>query len=206
MQSFKNDRIVIIDYGAGNLKNLKNAFDFLNVQTGITSDPPTISQATKMLLPGVGAFGAAMANLKSRKLDEIIIKNVEKGIPLFGICLGMQLLFTESDEAGRHAGLNLIPGKVVRFEINLKVPHIGWNTLIKCNDSALVKDLKKDSYTYFVHSYHCVPDDPQNIITETEYELKFCSMVQRNHIFGAQFHPEKSQEVGLKILQNFVEL
>ncbi len=206
MPSYKNDRIVIIDYGAGNLKNLKNAFDFLNVKTEITSDPSVVNQATKMLLPGVGAFGYAMDNLRSKKLDEVIIQNVANGIPLFGICLGMQLLFTESDEAGRHAGLNLIPGKVVRFKINLKVPHIGWNTLIKCNDSALVKDLNKDSYAYFVHSYHCVPDDSKDIVTETEYEIKFCSMVQRNHIFGAQFHPEKSQEVGLKILQNFVEL
>lgn len=206
MPSAKNDKIVIIDYGAGNLKNLKNAFDFLNVKTEITSNPTTVRQATKMLLPGVGAFGFAMENLKLKKLDEIIIKNVQNGIPFFGICLGMQLLFTESEEAGWHAGLNLIPGKVVRFEINLKVPHIGWNILIRRNNSLLIKDLNENSYAYFVHSYHCVPDDPKNIITETEYEIKFCSMVQRNHIFGAQFHPEKSQEVGLKILQNFVEL
>ncbi len=206
MPSFKNDRIVIIDYGAGNLKNLKNAFDFLNVSTEITSDPNIVIQASKMLLPGVGAFGFAMENLKSKKLDEVIIKNVQNGIPLFGICLGMQLLFTESEEAGRHCGLNLVPGKVVRFEIALKVPHIGWNTLIKQHDSPLIRDLKDDSDAYFVHSYHCVPDDPKNMITETEYGIKFCSMVQRNHVFGAQFHPEKSQEVGLKILQNFVEL
>ncbi|MBN2090023.1 imidazole glycerol phosphate synthase subunit HisH [candidate division KSB1 bacterium] len=206
MPSFKNDRIVIIDYGAGNLKNLKNAFDFLNVNTEIASDPSIVSQATKMLLPGVGAFGFAMKNLRLKKLDEVIIKNVQNGIPLFGICLGMQLIFTESQEAERHVGLDLIPGKVVRFEISLKVPHIGWNTLIKRNDSPLISDLKDDSYAYFVHSYHCVPDDPKNIITETEYELKFCSMAQRDHIFGAQFHPEKSQEVGLKILQNFVEI
>jgi len=201
-----NSKITIIDYGAGNLKNLKNAFDFLKAPAEITNEITRIKNATKMVLPGVGAFDFAMKNLKAQGLDEIILKKVQAGVPLFGICLGMQLLFTSSEEGGAVTGLNLIPGQVKRFQIQEKVPHIGWNTLIPKNDSPLIRELPAEAYAYFVHSYHCVPTDANHIVTETDYEIRFTSMIHKDNVMGAQFHPEKSQEVGLNILQNFVEL
>ena len=201
-----NYKIAIIDYGVGNLKNLKNAFDFLKTPVEITREIDRIRNAEKLVLPGVGAFDYAMKHLKSRGLDEIIVRKVASGIPLLGICLGMQLLLTESEENGYCAGLNLIPGQVKRFRIQRKVPHIGWNTVEPRHHSPLLHGLPEKAYAYFVHSYYCVPNEAAHILTETEYEIRFASMVRKDHVFGAQFHPEKSQEVGLKILQNFVEL
>lgn len=198
--------IVIIDYGAGNLKNLKNACDFLNVPTKITDSLEEISQATKILFPGVGAFGYAMQNLRKKNLEKIIKEKVAQGIPFFGICLGMQLLFTESEESPNVAGLDLVPGKVELFKISQKVPHMGWNTLEPQAESILTHGLQANSYAYFVHSFYCSPTDPSNVISTTNYEIDFASMVQKDNVYGAQFHPEKSQDVGLRILKNFLEL
>lgn len=198
-------QITIIDYGAGNLKNLKNAFDFLGFPNQISSSPDEIKNAEKLVLPGVGAFGYAMQNLRERGLADSLLERVQQGTPLLGICLGMQLLLSESEEGGQFTGLNLIPGKVRRFQVELKVPHMGWNTLEPRNQSKLVQKLPQQAFAYFVHSFYCAPENPAHIIAETNYEINFASMIQKDHIFGVQFHPEKSQETGLKIIQNFME-
>lgn len=199
-----NKKITIIDYGAGNLKNLKNAFDYLGYPNQISGDPADISTADRLALPGVGAFGFAMQNLRDRGLETVLLEKAQK-TPLLGICLGMQLLLSESEEGGRFTGLNLIPGQVRRFQIDLKVPHIGWNTLEPRQDSILVRALPKPAYAYFVHSYFCAPENPAHAIAETNYQISFASMIQKDHIFGVQFHPEKSQETGLQIIKNFME-
>jgi len=200
----ENKKITIIDYGAGNLKNLKNAFDYLGYPNQISGDPADISTADRLALPGVGAFGFAMQNLRDRGLETVLLEKAQD-TPLLGICLGMQLLLSESEEGGRFTGLNLIPGLVRRFQIDLKVPHIGWNTLEPRQDSILVRALPKPAYAYFVHSYFCAPENPAHEIAETNYQISFASMIQKDHIFGVQFHPEKSQETGLQIIKNFME-
>jgi glutamine amidotransferase len=198
-------QITIIDYGAGNLKNLKNAFDYLRFPNRISSDPVEILQAERLALPGVGAFGFAMQNLRDRGLHEILPEKIRQGTPLLGICLGMQLLLSQSEEGGLFAGLNLIPGNVRRFQIDLKVPHMGWNTLEPRQESILVRALPRPAYAYFVHSYFCAPENPAHVVAETNYQISFASMIQKDHIFGVQFHPEKSQETGLQIIKNFME-
>jgi len=197
--------LIIIDYGAGNLKNLKNAFDYLNVPVEISSESAKIAGADKLILPGVGAFGYAMQNLHQRDLVQPLIESVTAGVPLLGICLGMQLLFSASEEAPDVDGLNLIPGTVKRFQIGFKVPHMGWNELVPQPGSLLTAGIPVESYAYFVHSYYCVPENPAHSAAVTNYDIDFTSMVQYEHIFGTQFHPEKSQDVGLQILKNFVE-
>lgn len=199
-----NKKITIIDYGAGNLKNLKNAFDYLGVPNKISSDPIELLAAERLALPGVGAFGFAMQNLRDRGLEKVLLEKAQD-TPLLGICLGMQLLLSESEEGGRFSGLNLIPGQVRRFQVDLKVPHIGWNTLEPHQNSILLRALPKPAYAYFVHSYFCVPENPAHVVAETNYGVNFASMIQKEHIFGMQFHPEKSQETGLQIIQNFME-
>jgi glutamine amidotransferase len=158
------------------------------------------------VLPGVGAFGDAMANLKACRLVEPVLRQMKASKPLLGICLGMQLLFEESEEMGRHAGLGVLPGRVVRFpENDLKVPHVGWNQLL-LPKSTLLDGIAHGAYAYFVHSYVVAPDRPEDILATTEYGLEFASVVGRGRIWGAQFHPEKSQEVGLCLLKNFARL
>lgn len=197
--------MIIIDYGAGNLKNLKNAFDFMNVPVEISSDPATIAAADKLILPGVGAFGYAMKHLHQRELVQPLLESVNAGVPLLGICLGMQVLFSASEESPGVAGLSLVPGAVKRFQIGFKVPHMGWNELVPQSGSLLTADIPAEPYAYFVHSYYCEPEKSAHSAALTNYEIDFTSMVQYKHIFGTQFHPEKSQDVGLQILRNFVE-
>jgi glutamine amidotransferase len=166
-------------------------------------------EADGLILPGVGAFGDAMDNLRDAELIAPIRQSVASGKPLIGICLGLQLLFQSSNEMGEHQGLGLLPGRVVRFGDELKVPHIGWNQLDfskQAVNSPLLKGVANHGYAYFVHSYHAVPVDSECILTTTSYGIDFVSMAQQENVFGAQFHPEKSQEVGLAILRNFADI
>ena len=198
--------IAIINYKMGNLGSVKNALDSLNIESVITSDIEVIKKADKLILPGVGAFKKAMDNLKELNLDKVIIEEVKKGKPILGICLGMQLLFSSSEEYGLTNGLNLLEGKIVHFKENgLKIPHMGWNNLIIPNNSKLFKGLD-NPYVYFVHSYHLVTDNKDYLLTNTVYGYEFSCAVEYKNIFATQFHPEKSGDVGLKILKNFGDL
>lgn len=196
--------IAIIDYGAGNTFNVQKAFDFLGVETILTSDPKVIDQSSALILPGVGAFKAAMDNLQAAGLVEIIKTTVANGKPLLGICLGMQMLFDYSEEYGQTAGLGLIPGKVVAIpDGDLLVPQMGWNQQILHNTSSVFKEVA-NQYTYFVHSYYA-QTDPQYITSTVEYGVQVPAIVERDQVIGMQFHPEKSGQVGLQLLKDFVE-
>jgi len=197
--------ISIVDYGVGNLKSLSNACSFLDIPHRLISTAEEIRRSEKLILPGVGHFKYAMENIRRLKLVNALIESASNHTPILGICLGMQLLFTQSDEGGTSAGLDLIGGKVTRFRVNLKVPHIGWNevTAKKNGGSDLLLNLPKSRYAYFVHSYYCQPENTDSVIATTEYEHSFPSAVASGNIFGVQFHPEKSQELGLQILKNF---
>ena len=198
--------IAIIDYKAGNLFSVKNAFDKLGIDSIITSDAETIKGADKLLLPGVGAFENAINNLKKMGLDTVITKEIKKGKPLLGICLGMQLLFNTSEEFGIHEGLNILDGKIIHFKENgLKIPHMGWNSLINCKETKLFDGLD-NQYVYFVHSYHLVTDNKDYKQITTNYGYDFCSAIEYKNIYATQFHPEKSGDVGLTILKRFAEL
>ena len=199
-------KIVVIDYGMGNLRNVQKAFEHIGIAADISSQGQDLLEADGLILPGVGAFGDAMDNLRNADLVDPIRQSVASGKPLIGICLGLQLLFQSSNEMGEHQGLGLLPGRVVRFGDELKVPHIGWNQLDFTEQGAsspLLKGLDDHGYAYFVHSYHAVPVEDECVLTTSSYGIDFVSMVQRDNVFGAQFHPEKSQKVGLEILRNF---
>jgi glutamine amidotransferase len=202
--------IAIVDYGMGNLGSVQKALERVGATAVVTSDPAVLDTAQGVVLPGVGAFGDAMANLRARRLLEPVLRQVKEDKPLLGICLGMQLLFDESEEMGRHRGLGLLPGQVVRFpEGTLKVPHVGWNQLRMADrrpEMALLEGIADGAHAYFVHSYYVVPGEPADVLATTEYGLEFASVVGRGTVFGAQFHPEKSQEVGLRLLKNFARL
>jgi len=200
--------ITIIDYGMGNLASVKNALAKLGYEAEITSSREQIRQADKVILPGVGAFGDAIDNIRSLDLEGVIKSAAASGVPFLGICLGLQLLFTESEENGLHQGLDIIPGRVERFNLpsQYKVPQMGWNSLIINPASRLFKGIPGGSYMYFVHSYYVVPRDREVIAAETEYGIKFVSAIEKNNVFATQFHPEKSGRVGLNILRNFGEM
>lgn len=200
--------IAIIDYGMGNLASVKNAFLKLGYEAGTTSDPDEILQAEKVVLPGVGAFADAIGNIRSLGLERAIWELVERQTPLLGICLGMQLLFTESYENGVHQGLDIIPGCVEKFRLpsQFKVPQMGWNSIDINPASTLLTGIPSMSYFYFVHSYYVVPEDEAAVAARTEYGVSFASAVERGRVFGTQFHPEKSSELGLRILRNFGEM
>lgn len=198
--------IAIMDYGIGNLRSVQKAFQKVGAEAVVTDERETIESARAVVLPGVGAFGDAMTNLRSQGLVETIERVVEQGTPLFGICLGLQLFFEESEEMGRHRGLGFFPGRVRRFDVGLKVPHIGWNQVHIHRQSPLLDNLADGSYVYFVHSYYVEPIEDDVILTTTDYGLDFASIVGRDNVFGIQFHPEKSQDVGLRILGNFVAM
>jgi glutamine amidotransferase len=201
--------IVIIDYGMGNLRNVQKAFEHIGVGARIASQADDLSRADGLVLPGVGAFGDAIDNLHTADLVTPIRQNVEAGKPLLGICLGLQLLFESSTEMGVHTGLGLLPGQVVRFGDDLKVPHIGWNQLdVTAHGAAspLLADIPDHSYAYFVHSYHVAPADPDCVLATTEYGIHFVSIVGQGNVFGAQPHPEKSQDVGLELLRNYARI
>lgn len=199
--------IAIIDYEMGNLRSVQKAFAKVGHEATITSDPAVLERADKIVLPGVGAFGDAMAALHRRALVEPIRRTIEQGKPFLGICLGLQLLFDTGYEGGRHEGLGILRGEVRRFDLpaDFKVPHMGWNQLRIRRPAPLLRGLAEGTYCYFVHSYYVVPADPHVVATETDYGGPFCSMVWRENISATQFHPEKSQADGLTMLKNFAE-
>lgn len=201
------DMIAIIDYGMGNLHSVQKGFAKVGVEAKVTSDPNEVTAADGVVLPGVGAFGDAMFNLRHLGLLEAIRTAVKEGLPLLGICLGMQLLFSESEEHGRHIGLHLIPGRVRRFQGNFKIPHMGWNSLtIRRPDHPLVRGIRQGEYVYFVHSYYAEPQDPSVVVADAEYHVRVPAIVAKGRVMGMQFHPEKSSEVGLRMLENFAAL
>ena len=200
--------IAIIDYDAGNIKSVEKALLYLGQEVKITSDPSEILSADKVILPGVGAFGDAMEKLKERHLDDVIRKVTEKGTPFLGICLGLQLLFERSDEAKGVEGLGILEGEICRIPAceGLKIPHMGWNSLYLEHNGRLFKNVDEQAYVYFVHSYYLKAKDENIVKASTEYGVHIHASVEKGNIFACQFHPEKSSEVGLQILKNFVEL
>jgi len=198
--------IAIIDYGMGNLCSVQKALERLGAETRITDDPAELAVADKIILPGVGAFGDAMQELKGRGLTGPIRREAASGKPLLGICLGFQVFFERSGESPGIGGLGLFPGEVKRFVTDLKVPHMGWNQLHIKRRAPIFQGIEEGAYVYFVHSYYVEPSDPGDVATTTSYALEFASSVWRGNLFATQFHPEKSQSVGLRILQNFVNL
>jgi len=201
-------RIVIVDYGMGNLRNVQKAFEKIGAQARVTRNRKEIAGASAIVLPGVGAFKDCMENLDRYGLIETLLHSVEKGKPYLGICLGLQILFSESEEFGSHRGLDLIHGKVVKFipDPDHKVPHMGWNTVDIQREVSVLKGIESGDFFYFVHSYYVVPEREEWISTLTHYGIPFVSSISKENIFATQFHPEKSQQKGLQILQNFVQL
>ena len=197
--------IAIIDYGMGNLHSVGKAVDRLGAEALVTSSPEEILAADGAILPGVGAFGDAMANLRETGLESVVKEYAASGKPLLGICLGMQLLFDESEEHGTNAGLGLLPGKVVRFQGDYKVPHMGWNELSFAQESPLFSGLNP-GHVYFVHSYHALPERKEDLLATTDYYQPVTAIVGRGPVYGMQFHPEKSGELGMALLNNFVKL
>ncbi len=199
--------IAIIDYDAGNLKSVEKALQHLGVEAKITSDAEEILGADKIILPGVGAFGDAMEKLNTRGLSEVIREAVKRKIPLLGICLGLQLLFEASEESEGVDGLSVLKGKIIRIpdKEGFKVPHIGWNSLKINPESKLFAGIPEDSYVYFVHSYYLAAEEPI-VAATTDYVVNIHAAVEKEHIFACQFHPEKSGDIGLKLLKNFAEL
>lgn len=198
--------IALIDHGVGNLRSVEKALTAVGADVRLSADADTILAADKVVLPGVGAFADAMHGVASRGLIEIIHAIVARRIPLLGICVGMQMLFEVSEEHGLHPGLGLLKGRVVKFPArDLKIPQTGWNQIAPVRESPLLEGLPRGSYAYFNHSYYCAPADERDALAETEYGLRYASVVGRGRIYGVQFHPEKSQQVGLTILRNFVE-
>lgn len=195
--------IAIIDYGMGNLHSVAKAFEKVGADARVSRDPKDVKKADALVLPGVGAFGDAMENLRKRGLAGVIREEVGAGKPFLGICLGLDLLFEESDEHGINEGLGLIPGRVELLPTDLKVPHIGWNSVAMRKQSRLLKGIPDGSYFYFVHSYAVVPHEESDILCTTGYGCKFTSAVERDNMTAVQFHPEKSSSLGLAILRNF---
>ncbi|ABA89922.1 imidazoleglycerol-phosphate synthase, glutamine amidotransferase subunit [Syntrophotalea carbinolica DSM 2380] len=205
--------IVIIDYGMGNLRSVQKGFEKVGYSARVTDDPAVVAQADKLVLPGVGAFRDCMDQLTAGGFVEPILRHVESGRPFLGICLGLQLLFTESEEFGHHQGLNIIPGRVVRFPGDmqeqgevLKVPHMGWNQIDIQRPAPIFQGLDSGESVYFVHSYYVVPEDASVVAATADYGRTFCAAVWRDNVMATQFHPEKSQQVGLRILKNFGDM
>jgi glutamine amidotransferase len=200
--------IVIIDYGMGNLRSVQKALEAVGQRAEISGDPDRVKAASKVILPGVGAFGDAIAELRKTGLDEAFKEAVAAGKPCLGVCLGLQLLFDQSMEDGVHEGLGLLRGRVVRFapRPGLKVPHMGWNTLRLKRPAPLFEGLEDAPSVYFVHSYHAVADDPADVAAEADYPDPFPAVVWRDNLMAAQFHPEKSQAAGLAMYANFAAL
>ena len=202
--------IAIVDYGMANLRSVQKAFEHVGHPATIITRPEEIDRADKLVLPGVGAFQDAVATLRDRDLVGPILRHIDKGKPFFGICLGLQMLFDVGYEDGEHRGLGVLAGKCIRFDVDdtlgLKVPHMGWNQLQITRPAPIFRDLPEACGVYFVHGYHVVPDDQGVIATTTDYGRPFVSSIWRENLFATQFHPEKSQKVGLQILENFAEL
>ena len=200
--------IAIIDYGMGNLRSVQKGLERVGCKAQVTREPQQIVSARGVVLPGVGAFSACMENLRRFGLVEAIREVVLQRKPFLGICLGFQLLFTESEEFGPQKGLDLFPGKVVGFhpQNGLKVPHMGWNRIVKKKESPFLQGITDGDYLYFVHSYYVTPADVSVVATTTTYGTSFVSSIATDHLFACQFHPEKSQKIGLRILENFARL
>ncbi len=198
--------IAIIDYDMGNIKSVSKALEKLGYESVITCDKAVIDQCDAMILPGVGAFADAIKSIKDNGLDIVIKDNVKKGKLLIGICLGMQLLFDKSYEDGEYEGLGLIEGEIVRFDNTYKVPHMGWNKLIKNKEDNIGNDVTEDESVYFVHSYFAKPKNKEDVVYYAEYGVDVPAVVRNGNVLGMQFHPEKSSTTGLKLLKNFGEL
>ena len=200
--------IAIIDYDAGNIKSVEKAMHLLGQEVVVTRDRESILKADKVILPGVGAFGDAMSKIRQYNLEEVIHEVVEKGTPFLGICLGLQLLFERSDETPGVEGLHLLDGTIRRIPAapGLKIPHIGWNDLTFPNKGRLFRGIEEHSYVYFVHSFYLEAADSSIVTATTEYGARIHASVEKDNIFACQFHPEKSSRIGLKILQNFVDI
>jgi glutamine amidotransferase len=197
--------IAIVDYGIGNLGSVTKAFRHASAESRLTGDPAELARADALVLPGDGAFPATMHEIERRGLRAPLMDAARAGTPLLGICIGMQVLFEESEEHGRHAGLGLLPGRVRRFRTDLPVPHMGWNTLRSSRPHALLDGVAQGAYVYFVHSYFC--DAPaEATLASSDYGREFPAIVGRENVLGVQFHPEKSQAVGLRLIGNFVSL
>jgi len=196
-------KITIFDYGVGNLASLRNAFATLGIPVVVTSEIKEIQQSEKLILPGVGAFAPALQKLKQTGMYEIILDKTAQGTPILGICLGMQLFFTKSYEQGEWQGFNFFSGSVQRFSGIDKIPHMGWNTVTIVKQNTLFAEVQPEPYFYFVHSFFCAPEHPNDISATCNYGLPFCAAVHHENIWGVQFHPEKSQKDGLQLLHNF---
>lgn len=204
--------ITIIDYGIGNLRSIEKAFEHVGINVRRTDDPDTVASAERLVLPGVGAFGACIGEIRSRDLEAPILEAIDRGVPFLGVCVGMQLLFEAGHEKGVHEGLGVLPGRVVHFREaddempgDLTVPHMGWNSIEPTRESPLMQNLDASPYFYFVHSYHAVADESSDVLATTTYGHEFPSVVQRGPVAGVQFHPEKSQAAGLALLINFAQ-
>jgi glutamine amidotransferase len=195
--------VAIIDYGVGNLRSVEKAFAAMGCEAIVTDDETILRAAEKLVLPGVGAFAACMKALSDRGFDHLVRDKARSGTPLLGVCVGMQLLFDESEEFGSTPGLGFLRGRVRRFENDLVVPHVGWNRIHQKQPHALFEGVADGSFCYFVHSFYCEPADESVIAGETEYGARYASVVAAENICGVQFHPEKSQDVGLRMLRNF---
>ena len=195
--------VAIIDYGVGNLRSVEKAFAAVGVDAVITSDKQALKEAERLVLPGVGAFATCMSEFERHDLMDLVLARVEQGTPLLGVCVGMQMLFEESSEFGKTKGLGLLKGFVDRFNETLVVPHVGWNQVVKRSEHSLLANVPTESFFYFVHSYYCEPADESAVVGETDYGVRFCSIVAKGNVCGVQFHPEKSQNAGLQLLRNF---
>jgi glutamine amidotransferase len=202
--------VSIIDYGMGNLRSVQKGFEKIGAQAKVINTPQQVADAEAIVLPGVGAFKNCLENLDSLKLITPIIRSIESGKPFLGICLGLQILFTESEEFGSTSGLDIIKGKVIHFKTNtcdntphLKIPHMGWNSISIKKEGPYLEGIENETYLYFVHSYYVKPENEKVIATTTDYGVEFVSSILKDNIFACQFHPEKSQKAGLKILENF---
>ena len=200
--------VILIDAGTGNLRSVQKALESIGANVLRTDNPNKVLTAKQVVLPGVGAFGDFMSGLRTRGLESVVKDVVSRGVPLLGICVGMQALFEVGEEMGEHAGLGLLPGRVARFDesLSVKIPHTGWNQLEVKKDALLFNQINAGAYVYFNHSYYCQPSNSSDVTATTDYGLQYACAVQHENIFGVQFHPEKSQIVGLQILKNFLEV
>jgi len=198
--------IAVIDYGMGNLRSVEKAFHHLGFESTIVSQSAELDRATHVVLPGDASFGDAVRNLRGRGWEEALLAWVEKGRPFLGICVGLQLMFDSSEERGEHRGMGLLPGRVVRFPPPERVPQIGWNQIAIQRPSPLLEGVPDSSFFYFVHSYYVDAAEPGDCLATTEYGLDYTSIAARDHVFGVQFHPEKSQQAGLRLLRNFARM
>jgi glutamine amidotransferase len=198
--------IAVIDYGAGNLRSVANAITRLGYQPRITSDPGEVAKADGVILPGVGAAADTMANLKRLKLVAPIHQLIAEGRPFFGVCIGLQILFTSTEEGGGHKCLGIIPGRVRRLPSGLKIPHMGWNQVRQLSSHPIFEGIPDEANFYFVHSYYVEPEDSSLVAGETEYGIRFCTAIARGNLVATQFHPERSGEIGLRLYDNFIRL